>query len=175
MKLQHEIVKEILQILQDKGIMTKSQLLDLTYDTMCGNVPRYQILSAWKLIKDKGLAIPISKYQSKIFQISDAGTKFLKEYIPNISLMEAVTALYYYRDRNKDLSFTIQFTDGSGRNVIIWKSWNQVRKEWSYGIGEINCPGMASDEYGFIGNLANMDGISFGGNIPGYIVYKNLT
>ena len=106
--------------------------------------------------------------------VSDAGARFLKEHIPNVSLMEAVMSLYHHKNRNKNISFTIQFTDGSGRTVTMSKSWNKVLKEWNYGIGEINCPGLESNEHSFIGNLASIDGISFGGNVPGYIVYKNL-
>lgn len=174
MKLEREIMKEIVHILQDRDIITKVELLDLSYEAMLGNVPKYQIMNAWNRIKDEELVVPANELHPRCYRVSAAGTRFLKGDAPKISLMEAVMYLYRHRDKNKRLSFTIQFTDGSGRAVIIDKSWNKVLDEWRYSIGEMNCPGLASDEYGFIGNLANVDGISFGGNIPGYYVYHNL-
>lgn len=173
MILQHEIMKEMIGILHDRKILTKSELVDLSCDIMRDQVPKYQILNAWNRLKDEGLVISTGNLPSKCFKVSSVGNSFFKEADNTVSLIEAITILYHHRQKNNQISFAIQFNDGTGRAVIIWKTWSVVLNCWEYGIKEENCPGITSSELGFIGNLANVDGIRFGGNKPGYIVFKN--
>lgn len=166
--IQFEIMKIMLSILQAREPMTKSELLDASYDEI-DEAPKYQITNVWKRLKDEKMIFFKNESHSCIV-ISQTGINFLKEDKNAISLMEAISLLYHHKNKKERLSFSIRFTDKTER-ITIWKSWNDVLSCWRYGIKEPNCPSMMCSEGNFIGNLANITGISFGGNVPSYHVY----
>jgi hypothetical protein len=94
------------------------------------------------------------------------------ESLNEVTLLDAVVALHAHKKKSEALSYTIRFHDVS-RTCIIAKQWSKVGKKWNYVIKESFCPGLVSGPSDFIGNLANVPGIRFGGNVPGYKVFKD--
>jgi len=94
-----------------------------------------------------------------------------KKTMEEVTLLEAISMLYVHRKRKQTLKFRIAFDDNN-REIYISKSFSKVREKWQYVIFEAGYPALVSFDVDFIGNLANTKGISFGGNVPMYKVYK---